>query len=334
MADSTAAYDALRDTAGVLDDDGRALVRVWGDRAREMIGGLVTQHVAGLEPGRALYAFMLTPKGRPLAELRAIVLDPGELWLDLPAACERATLEHLKRYLPPLYARFEPLEDQRRVSVVGPRWAGVIAAALPDAPAAAELAPLELAELPEAGARIVRREPVEGPGADLYVPAERAARVRDALVGAAREAGGGLSHGGAYDVWRVERGVPAYGREIDLEVLPQETGQEERAIDYQKGCYTGQEVVARIHFRGHVNRRLVGVRRPGGPPLAADTELFGGERSRGRITSAVESPRLGPIGLAYVRREVEDGTSLRAQDPDGPPAEVVALPFEGSSPPG
>lgn len=332
MGVPTAGYDALRDAAGVLDGDDRTLLRVWGDRAQDMIGGLVTNHVATLEPGRALYAFMLTPKGRPLAELRALVPEPGEVWLDMPSACGEAALEHLRRYLPPLYARFEPLR-RRRLSVVGPR-SGRVLAALVDAPALAGLAPLEVVDLPEAEARLVRREPVEGPGADLYVPADRAAGLRETLVAAAREAGGGASDERAYDVWRVERGLPAYGHEIDLEALPQEIGQDARAIDYEKGCYTGQEVVARIHFRGHVNRRLAGVRRPGGPPLEAGVGLFEDERSRGRITSAAESPRLGPIGLAYVRREVEDGALLAVGGAAESTVEVVSLPFEGAAAPG
>ena len=329
----TAAYDALRDAAGILDGADRTLVRVWGDRARDMIGGLVTNHVAGLGPGHALYAFMLTPKGRPLAEMRALVPEAGEVWLDMPSACGEAALEHFRRYLPPLYARFERLEGLRRLSVVGPLSAEVVGV-LPGAPDLAEIAPLELVELPSGDVRLVRREPVEGPGADLYVPAGREAELRDALVEAARRAGGGASDGAAYDIRRIERGLPVYGREIGLDVLPQETGQEARAIDYDKGCYTGQEVVARIHFRGHVNRRLVGLQLPEGPPPEPATELFAAERSRGYITSVADSPRLGRLGLAYVRREVEDGARLAVGREDGPVAAVVSLPFAGAASPG
>jgi folate-binding protein YgfZ len=328
-----AGYDALRETAGVLGGEARTLVRVWGDRAREMIGGLVTNDVAGLEPGRALYAFMLTPKGRPLAELRALVLDPAELWLDMPAACAAAVLEHLQRYLPPIYARFEAEEERARLSVVGPRYAEVLAAGA-GVPAADALAPLQIADLPSPGGHLVRRESAEGPGADLYVPATRAPELLGDLARAARESGGGVASPEAFEVWRVERGLPVYGAEIDLDVLPQETGQEERAIDYDKGCYVGQEVVARIHFRGHVNHRLAGLRFPDAPAPSPGAELYEEGRARGTVTSVVFSPRLGSIGLGYVRREVPDGTRLAVGSGEGAVAEVTDLPFEGSAPPG
>ncbi len=327
-------YEALRETAGVVEGSGRRLVRVWGERARDMIGGLVTNHVAGLGPGRALYTFMLTPKGRPVSEMRVLVLAPSELWLDLPAACAGPTLEHLKRYLPPLYARFEPREDVTRLSVIGPRSARVIAS-LPAAPPLGELAPLEVRALEADGAAafaplLVRREPVEGPGADLYLPAAGAAALRSELLRATAAAGGGEVGPAAYEAWRVERGIPVYGAEIDLEIFPQETGQEGRAISFDKGCYTGQEVVARIHFRGHVNHRLAGFRFEGTVPEPG-TELFGEDRPRGRVTSAVVSPRLGPIGLGYVRRETAPGTRLAVGSAGGPAADVVELPFEGAA---
>lgn len=386
-------YARLREAAGIPGVGGRALLRVWGDRARDMVGGLVTSHVAALEPGGALYAFMLTPKGRPVAEMRVLALSASELWLDLPEACLEGTLGHLSRYLPPIYAQHERMEERVRLSVIGPAWARV-ASALPGAPPAGELeglAPLDTIRLGEADAGggvspaagrspgsasgdgagpalpagadlLCRREPIEGPGADLYVARERAGRTRELLLEAAGEAGGGAVGPAALEAWRVERGVPIYGREIDLEVLPQETGQTGRAVDFEKGCYTGQEVVARIHYRGHVHRRLVGLRfgegggsgRGGAPGSATPTEASVGEpssnrisegaagepapgaalyaegRERGRVTTVTDSPRLGAIGLGYVRREVEAGERLALEADGEPAAEVVELPFPGA----
>jgi len=357
----TREYARLREAAGIPEAGGRSLLRVWGDRAREMVGGLVTSHVAALGPGGALYAFMLTPKGRPVAEMRVLALSAAELWLDLPEACLEGTLEHLSRYLPPIYARHERLEERVRLTVIGPAWARV-ASALPGAPTAAELeslAPLETVRLGGADVRagrsagagrspgsgsasgdgagpalppgadlLCRREPIEGPGVDLYVARERAERARELLLGAAGEAGGGAVGPAALEAWRVERGIPVYGREIDLEVLPQETGQTGRAVDFEKGCYTGQEVVARIHYRGHVNRRLVGLRfGADGEPGAA---LYAEGRERGRVTSVADSPRLGAIGLGYVRREVEAGERLALEADGEPAAEVAELPFPGA----
>lgn len=334
FGDPEAEYRALRETVGLLAGTDRRLVRVRGERARELTGGLLTNDVAGLPPGRSLYTFLLTPKGRPVAELRALVLAPDELLLDLPAACAEGALEHLGTYLPPRLVRFELDPDTLRLSLVGPRSAEA-AAALPgrDPEELRRLDPLAIAGAGEprggedTGTLLVAREPVEGPGHDLYVPAADAAAVWRRLADAAAAAGGRPAGAEPYEIWRVERGLPVYGREIGPDCLPQETGQESRAIDYESGCYVGQEVVARIHFRGKVNRRLAGLRFPSAPPPAG-AELFRGERSRGTVTSPVTSPVHGPIALGYVRREVEEGERLALSSGGASEAEVVPLPFE------
>jgi folate-binding protein YgfZ len=131
-----------------------------------------------------------------------------------------------------------------------------------------------------------------------------------------------------WEILRVERGVPVYGREITADSLPQETGQTARTVHFDKGCYTGQEVVARIHYRGHVNRRLVGFK-SGHPAeaLAPDSPLFLGERSVAEIRTSVISPRFGAIALGYARREVEPGQTLSRKAGTPADVEVRALPF-------
>jgi len=134
--------------------------------------------------------------------------------------------------------------------------------------------------------------------------------------------------GQAWETLRVERGRPAYGVDMDGGTIPIEAGIGERAIDHGKGCYTGQEVIVRIRDRGRVNRPLRGLRFEDAP-AEAETSLFApeirGERAAGRVTSSVRSPRVGAIGLGYVRREVEAGERVRVGAPDGPAAEVCAL---------
>lgn len=327
-------YGALRDSAALLDDTDRVVLLIRGADAREHFGGLVTNHVEALEPGRALYAFMLTPKGRPVAEMRVLAREPEDgdevLWADLPAACAEAAVDHLGRYLPPRLASSEALDSVARLAVVGPdagealRSAGV--EGLPREPLTASDTELPG---PGAAATVVRREPIEGPGYDLYLPAASLREAGDALDRAVREVGGRAAGPGAREIWRVERGIPAYGAEIDTGVLPQETGQGDRAVDHEKGCYTGQEVVARIHHRGKVNRHLRGLRPAGDPtsPVGPGDELFAEGRSRATVTSAVRSPRLGPLALGYVRRELGPGDAL-APEPDGDPSwRVEELPF-------
>lgn len=349
FGDPETEYRHLTRGAGALVEVDHAVIEVTGKRALQMLGGLVSNDVEPLDEGRAVYAFVLTPKGRPLAEVR-LLRDTDRVALDAPAPCLANLLDHLRRYLPPLYARFRLLEGVVKLAVVGPRageawqllrgvcpWASHL-------PPFDELSPLQMltpgtasSAEGELGIRLdwlVRREEIEGPGFDLYLAGQQASAVWRDLRAAAGAAGGGPAGRRAMEVWRVERGIPTYGREISLERLPQETGQEARAISFTKGCYTGQEVVARIHYRGHVNRLLRGLafRAPSDADPAhllpaAGTELHQRSRPVGLVTTAVRSPRLGPIGLGYIRREVSPGAELSLA-PGGPPeARVVALPF-------
>jgi folate-binding protein YgfZ len=133
-----------------------------------------------------------------------------------------------------------------------------------------------------------------------------------------------------WETLRVEAGRPAFGIDMDEDTLPVEAGIHPRAIDYDKGCYTGQEVIVRIRDRGHVNRHLRGLRLGDAPPSARGAELFApsirGDAVVGAVTSAVRSPRVGEtIGLGYVRREIEPGQEVRVAGPDGAPAVVATL---------
>ncbi|MEN8143511.1 MAG: glycine cleavage T C-terminal barrel domain-containing protein [Gemmatimonadota bacterium] len=316
-------YSALRETAGLLVDSSRTLLRVEGPKAAQMLTGLVSSDLASLSPPAAQYAFVLTPKGRPIADPRVILAEDYVL-LDVASSSVPALQEHLGRFLPPRFAKLTDAPELSRLSLLGPAAEQVLAEQFPEVKLAG-MAPLGVAitEVPQPVA-IVRREAIEGPGFDLYGEFGQGSGVRD-LHEAVLQAGGSAVSPEAYDVWRVERGIPLYGPDISLENLPQETGQQERAISFTKGCYTGQEVVARIHYRGHVNRVLRGLRCS--EPLAAGTELFSGGRSAGQVTSAVTSPIFGHIGLGYVRREIEPGATTEGQSLAGHPVHVVKLPF-------
>jgi folate-binding protein YgfZ len=137
------------------------------------------------------------------------------------------------------------------------------------------------------------------------------------------------------DTWntlRVEAGRPGFASELAEEVIPVEAGIHDRAIDYTKGCYTGQEVIVRIRDRGRVNRNLRRLRLDIEAPLPAPgTELFREkERPVGHLTSVTDSPREGKIALGYVRREVEPGQTVNVGGVDGPRARVEALDGDGA----
>ncbi len=342
---SSAEHLALVESAGLLDESSRRVLSISGDRAGEMLHGLVTNDVKRLSVGEGLYTFMLTPKGRPVAEMRLLRLE-SEFWMDMPGSCVESGLAHLRKYLPPIFARFDET-DLCRLAIVGPLaeaaidgWAG--------ASVTEGLDPLESRPLDMAGrdALLARREVIEGPGFDLYVSAEDREDVHSGLLDSVLELGGREVGPEAWEVLRVERGIPVFGRDFSEENLAQETAQDARAISFDKGCYTGQEVVARIHFRGHVNRILRGCRLvdpsagpsadpSGGPTLAAGRPLFEGDRERGMITSPVDSPRFGHIAIGLVRTEIEHGRRLALEPSGDEVVEIVELPFNpviGSDP--
>ena len=156
-------------------------------------------------------------------------------------------------------------------------------------------------------------------GIDLLCDSARTDDLRRALLDAgARE----ISETTAECV-RIERGRPRYGVELDDGVIPQEAGLNERAVSFTKGCYVGQETVARLHYRGKPNRLLRGLRLSA--PVEVGAPLRLGDREVGHVGSATLSPRLGPIALAFVRRQAEAGARLDAGG--GIDAVVVELPF-------
>jgi folate-binding protein YgfZ len=151
------------------------------------------------------------------------------------------------------------------------------------------------------------------PVAAMQTPAGPVSLVREA-----RSAG----EQAEWEVARVEAGMPRFGNEFGVDSMPAEAGLLDRAVSFTKGCYPGQEPIARLHYRGHANRGLRGLRLANG--AAAGAAVVAGEREVGTVTSVVDSPRFGRIGLAVLRREVRDGERVSA---GGSPATVTPLPF-------
>ena len=129
----------------------------------------------------------------------------------------------------------------------------------------------------------------------------------------------------ALECLRIESGRPRLGLDMDGDTIPQEAGINERAVSFTKGCYVGQETVARLHYKGKPNRHLRGLRLAG--PAGRGDEILLGERVVGRVASMCESPRFGPIALALVRREAGPGDEVLVA---GAPGTVVDLPFTGA----
>jgi folate-binding protein YgfZ len=307
---STDAYRAMTEGCAVVDRSERGKLALSGAEAKEFLHGQVTNDVEGLEPGGGCYAAFLTHKGKMLGDLR--ILDTGdELLLD----CERVALQDLFTML----HRFKlgrDVELHKRtlefglLSLIGPDARRIAGA--DDLPAAEHAH--RAGRIGGAAVRLIATDL----GIDVLCEAANAEPVGAALIAAGAVPAGE----DAAEVRRVETGRPRYGFELDDGVIPQEAGLNERAVSFEKGCYVGQETVARLHFRGKPNRHLRGLRLTA--PAASGTPLRLGEREVGKLATVVDSPLHGPIALALVRREAQPGAMLAAGVAR---AEVVELPF-------
>jgi tRNA-modifying protein YgfZ len=304
---------ALREGCALLDRSERGKLALAGGGAKAFLQGQVTNDVEALEPGGGCYAAVLTPKGKMLGDLR--ILDAGgELLLDTERSALQAVFNVIHRSLIGYDAELHKRTVQRGlVSLIGPRARDV---------AGAETALLGVAEHANAAAEIdgipVRLVATDDGGVDLLCEAERT----EALIAALRARGAEPVSEAAAECLRIERGRPRYGAELDEATIPQEAGLNERAVSFTKGCYTGQETVARLYYKGKPNRHLRGVRLS--EPVPAGTELTFDGRAVGTLGDVALSPVHGPIALAVVRREAAPGAIAMA----GPAqAEIVELPF-------
>jgi tRNA-modifying protein YgfZ len=305
-------YRALTEGCGLVDRAGRGRLALTGADRRTFLHGQITNDIEGLEPGHGCYAALLTHKGKMLTDLR--VLDLGD---ELLLSCERAGLQELFNMIR-RYKLGSDVEVHKRtvemgeLSLIGPEARRVAGAA--------GLGPEEHDSMrAEIGGR-----PVVLVATDLGVDVFCAAEDTDGVRGALLAAGATEAPEAAAEVVRVESGRPRYGADLDDSVIPQEAGLNDRAVSFTKGCYVGQETVARLFYRGKPNRHLRGLRLSAA--VEPGTPLRLGEKEVGRVTSVAASPVHGPIGLAIVRRQAEPGSTLAAGDGDTS-AEVVELPF-------
>jgi folate-binding protein YgfZ len=325
-------YAALRGGAGLVDRSARLRMLVGGAQAAETLTGLVTNNVSALQPGAGQYAAALTAKGKVIADVR-IFARTDDLLLDVPASAGPGFTAMIRKYVNPRLARYADVSAVlRTLGVFGPRAHAVLASALEAAGGAATtlgalrgLANYDHLGFDVAGASVfVARVPDLGcEGFDCFVPVEVAELLWSRLLNAGATPVGR----DAAEIARVEAGRPMWGIDMDENTLAQEANFDALdGISYTKGCYTGQETVARVHFRGHVNRRLRGVQSAVAIPRGA--ELFDGEKSAGEVKSCVVSPRLGPIALAMLRRELESGAEVTARWEGGEAsARVREIPF-------
>jgi folate-binding protein YgfZ len=313
-----ASYRAAWSGCLLVGPDELALIELIGEDRGRFLNGLMTCDVGSLAAGQGSYGFFTDRLGKILADGVVLALE-DRLWIELPASTLDTVAAHLQSYVIADRVEIRRAAGWSRILLVGPAAEAVAGDATPPA------APWSHREVTPRGARgrALRQERVGAQAIAVWSPAEEAPRAIAAV-----EAGAGVAaarHGApaALDILRVEAGIARFGQDFDREHFPQETGAEEAAVSYTKGCYLGQEIVARIHYRGQAQHAMRGlVFSATLPAPGAVLELDG--REVARVTSAVVSPRRGgPIGLSCLhRRGAEPGTRLRCAEQD---AEVREL---------
>jgi folate-binding protein YgfZ len=332
-SDPTAEHAALWKSAGVLDLSFRSRLCLTGaDRAR-FLHGQVTNDVNRLRPGTGCYAALVTAKGKMQSDLNLYSLA-DELLLDFEPNLTEMVSQRLEKYI---------VADDVQVVDIAAQY-GLLTVQGPNAVAVASqlelfpklpVKPFEFVSVSDAtlGDMYLMNQPRLGSsGFDVFVPTAAMAAVADRLIAAARSSGGRVCGWDAFEVARIEAGIPRFGVDMDETNFPLECGIEERAVSYNKGCYIGQEIINRIHTIGHVNQELRGLR------LADDLKMLPGRGDKlfqhgkevGYITSALKSPTLNAnVALGYVRREAnQPGTelTLRIRDSESV-ARIAELPF-------
>lgn len=317
VAQNVPAYTALRSGAGLHERTGWGVLQASGKDRLSFLHKYLTQDVQALAPGQGAEACALTVKGAMVAHLLLLARADDALLVLAPAA-RAPLLQHLSKYVLFDDVRFtDQSEALALLSLVGPRAAAVASQALAiEAPAG------QLQHGARDEALLVRRDLGRLPGFDLIVPRGQVEALRAQLLAA----GAVAADRETVEAVRIEEGLPEFGADLDERTIPIEAGLGGAAISTTKGCYTGQEVIARILHRGHVNRRLVGLRYPEGLDPTPGP-LFAGDKEAGRVSSAARSPSLGGIGLALLHTKHAIGASLQLGAPGGPALSVVALPF-------
>jgi tRNA-modifying protein YgfZ len=318
-------YATLVERCGLVDRSERGKLALTGAGAVEFLNSQVTNELVGLKAGEGCYAAFLTHKGKMLGDLRILAVGdepqglPKELLLDTERIALQALFDMIRRfkvgYGVELHKR--TLESSL-LSWIGPSAEEV----------AAKTFALDAASLPAAEDDhvlvIVEQTPVRLIRTDAGIDALLDSTAMEAVHSSLEAAGAVVVSDAAAEIVRVEHGRPRYGIDLDESTIPQEAGLNERAVSFTKGCYVGQETVARLYYRGKPNRHLRGLSLS--EPVEPGAELRLGDRSVGHLGSSVLSPALGPIGLALVRREAEPGATVTLGE-DSATAVVSGLPF-------
>lgn len=304
-------YQQARAAAVLFDRSDRGLLLATGKDRKAWLHNLVTNDVKKLDDWDGCYAFAIDVRGRVQFDLNILSL-PDALWLDIDVAALPAALAHFNRYLISEDVQLTDVSEQfARLGVAGPRAADVAAWAGVDD--LGDLAPLSTAQLADEATGLMRHDFAGLPGFELLIPRSAAHERWNSFRDAAELLPAGLH---VLDVLRIEAGIPWLGRDIDSTVIPPETGQIERAISYNKGCYLGQEIIERMRSHGSLAKKLTRLTLDDGNGLALPQPLRQGATEVGRMTSAAAHP-LEPrwVALGFLKTALTDRSGITVGDP-------------------
>jgi len=309
--DLDAEYRQIREECGLLDRSDRFSLTVHGTEAAEFLQGQVTNEIEKLGVGDGCYAALLNRKGHMQADMRILHAKENEFWIDTEGLAGPRILKHLSMYKIGRDAAVE-VSDRKIISLVGPGSLHLAGISPGDEYSSAETT------LAGASCLVV----ATNFGLDLLVESESAVAVSEEM-----ESRGAVPvSADAVEILRVETGRPRFGLEMTEKTMPAEAGIVESAVNFTKGCYIGQEPVARLHYKGRPNRHLRGLKFSG--PVEAGSTVHLGDRELGAIGTAVLSPASGQIGMAILRKEAEPGaTVIVSSQGNEVEAQVVELPF-------
>jgi glycine cleavage system T protein len=320
----------VRNNVGIFDLSHRGKLRLSGKEHIKFLQGMLTNDVNKLEEGKGLYATLLTVKGKMIADMR-VYRDSESVILDVEPGLNEKVRELLIKFRLSYRANIEDItESLSLLSLHGPNSKRLLQKALGEE--IREMNEYDFFKREISGFRIMiaRANRTGEEGYDIFVPSEGLKTLWEFLNQKGEERKLKPAGLDAMEILRIEAGIPRYGIDMDENTIPIEAGLW-HALSFEKGCYVGQEVIARIKWRGHVNWHLVGFEIEGGDLPKKGDKIFYGEREIGYITSSTFSPTLRKtIALGYIRREFkEPGTkvSLKLDEKSVKSGEVVKTPF-------
>jgi folate-binding protein YgfZ len=319
-------YDAVRSAVGILDVSYTGRLRVAGrDRVR-YLHNMLTNDIRSLQPGTGCYAALLTHQGRMESDL-FVYAGAEELWLECPPAGTDRLQATLRKFVVADQVEIEDVSaGTALLSVQGPGSAAILRGISGSGGLGSE--PLAHCTVDGASGpwRLVRRDRTGAGGFDVWLPSDDAAVLWERWTADGGERPCGHS---ALNWLRTEAGIPWYGPDMDDTSLPMEFGLDS-ALNFKKGCYRGQEIVARVTFRGNLDRRLGGISVQSEVPPARGAEVRAEGNKVGSVTSSAPSPRLGcPLALSILKTAcLTEGTIVEI-DMNGKavPGRIVSLPL-------